>query len=163
MSAQAARQGRLVQAGFAVIALAVWTLITATGAIGPLFLPPPQAVAGALGALLSTGQFWPPLAATIGEVAEAYGIAVALGLFAGFLIARSSYWLRVFEPIVSGLFAIPITLFLPLFVLTFGIGTGSKIAYGATYAFFPVALNTIAGISGVDGRYVRAEIGRAHV
>jgi ABC-type nitrate/sulfonate/bicarbonate transport system permease component len=62
----------------------------------------------------------------------------------------------VLEPVVSGLFAIPITLFLPLFILLFGIGTGSKVAYGATYGFFPIALNTIAGLSSVDDRFLNA-------
>jgi ABC-type nitrate/sulfonate/bicarbonate transport system permease component len=62
----------------------------------------------------------------------------------------------VLEPIIAGLFTIPITLFFPMFILFFGIGTGSKIAYGATYAFFPVALNTIAAFANVDPHFLRA-------
>src|SRR5262249_19337034 len=51
---------------------------------------------------------------------------------------------------------IPITLLFPLFILLFGIGPASKVAYGAAYAFFPIALNTIAGFSSVDNRYLNA-------
>jgi ABC-type nitrate/sulfonate/bicarbonate transport system permease component len=47
-------------------------------------------------------------------------------------------------------------LFLPLFILLFGIGTASKVAYGAAYGFFPIALNTIAGLAGVEERYLSA-------
>src|SRR5262249_43931771 len=61
------------------------------------------------------------------------------------------------EPMISGLFAIPITLLFPLFILLFGIGPASKVAYGAAYAFFPIALNTIAGFSSVENRYLNAE------
>jgi ABC-type nitrate/sulfonate/bicarbonate transport system permease component len=43
-----------------------------------------------------------------------------------------------------------------VFILFFGIGPSSKVAYAATYGFFPVALNTIAGLSSVDERYLRA-------
>ena len=58
------------------------------------------------------------------------------------------------EPLIAGLFAIPLVVFLPLFILFFGIGVESKIAFGATYAFFPIVLNTIGGISQVDPRFV---------
>ena len=64
-------------------------------------------------------------------------IAVVLGVFAGWLITRSRYLTQVLEPVVSGLFAIPITLFFPVFILMFGIGPESKVAYGAAYGFFP--------------------------
>ena len=55
-----------------------------------------------------------------------------------------------FEPVLSAIFAIPIVLFFPLFVVIFGIGPPSKIAFGAVYGFFPIALNTIAASRGVD-------------
>ena len=48
---------------------------------------------------------------------------------------------------VSGM---PIILFLPLYILFFGLGPASKIALGATISFFPVVLNTIAGFGNVD-------------
>jgi ABC-type nitrate/sulfonate/bicarbonate transport system permease component len=71
-------------------------------------------------------------------------------------VTRSRFLTAVLEPVISALFSIPITLFLPLFILVFGIGTGSKVAYGAAYGFFPIALNTIAGLSRVDRRYLAA-------
>ena len=64
--------------------------------------------------------------------------------------------MRIFEPVLAGMFAVPLTLFFPLFVVFFGIGPDSKLAYGATSSFFPVALNTIAGFSSVDEIYLRA-------
>src|SRR5262249_27563832 len=51
---------------------------------------------------------------------------------------------------------IPIILFLPLYVLFFGLGPASKIALGATIGFFPIALNTIAGFGYVDKTLVIA-------
>ena len=71
-------------------------------------------------------------------------------------ITRSRFATKVLEPVVSSVFAIPITLFLPLFILLFGIGPASKVAYGAAYGFFPIALNTIAGLAGVEDRYLNA-------
>jgi ABC-type nitrate/sulfonate/bicarbonate transport system permease component len=54
------------------------------------------------------------------------------------------------------MFAVPLTLFFPLFVVFFGIGPESKVAYAATTCFFPIALNTIAGFANVDEHYLRA-------
>jgi ABC-type nitrate/sulfonate/bicarbonate transport system permease component len=62
----------------------------------------------------------------------------------------------VFEPLFASIYAIPIILFLPLFVLFFGLGPASKIAIGATIGFFPITLSTIAGFAGVDRLYVTA-------
>jgi ABC-type nitrate/sulfonate/bicarbonate transport system permease component len=51
---------------------------------------------------------------------------------------------------------VPLILFIPLYVLWFGLGPASKIALGATISFFPVVLNTIAGFGNVDRMLVTA-------
>jgi ABC-type nitrate/sulfonate/bicarbonate transport system permease component len=63
---------------------------------------------------------------------------------------------RVFDPLLAGIYSIPAILLFPLYVLFFGLGAGSKIAIGANIAFFPVVLNTIAGFANVDKTYVTA-------
>jgi ABC-type nitrate/sulfonate/bicarbonate transport system permease component len=153
---RAASQARVVQAAFFAIAVFAWYAIGATGAISPLFLPRIEAVAAAFAALVRTQEFWSAVGVTLSTIGRAYAIAALFGIAAGYLVTRSRFLTKVFEPIVSGLFAIPITLFLPLFILIFGIGTASKVAYGAAYGFFPIALNTIAGFSSVDERYLTA-------
>src|SRR5215471_289031 len=156
MTETSAFGSRLIQFAFLALALTTWFLIGATGAISPLFLPPIEDVFTSFVALVQTSQFWSAVRITLMTIAEAYLIAMLLGLLAGYLISRSRFVMQVLEPVVSGLFAIPITLLFPLFILLFGIGTGSKVAYGAAYAFFPIALNTIAGFANVDNRYLNA-------
>jgi ABC-type nitrate/sulfonate/bicarbonate transport system permease component len=147
---------RLIQIAFLVIAGGLWYVVTATGAVSQLFLPSPVAVYNALSRLVGTNQFWNAVQITLVTIAKAYGIAIVLGVLAGYLVTRSKFLTEVFEPIIAGLFTIPITLFFPMFILFFGIGPGSKVAYGATYGFFPIALNTIAGLARADERYLRA-------
>ncbi len=60
----------------------------------------------------------------------------------------------MFEPLFAAIYSIPIILFLPLYVLFFGLGPPSKIALGATISFFPIVLNTIAGFGYVDRIFV---------
>src|SRR5262249_61931728 len=78
------------------------------------------------------------------ELAAAFAIAASSGVFVGYLISRSQYRIRVLEPLFAGIYSVPIILFLPLYVLFFGLGPASKIALGATIGFFPIALHTIA-------------------
>jgi len=144
-----------IQAAVVVALLGAWYLSTHSSRLLSLFLPPPERVWSAFQALAASGQLWTAAKITLLTVAEAYAIAAIAGIAIGFAVARSERLLRLFEPILSGLFAIPITMFFPLFILFFGLGPQSKIAYGATYAFFPIALNTIAGFSSVDRLFLR--------
>jgi ABC-type nitrate/sulfonate/bicarbonate transport system permease component len=147
---------RYIQLVIFAIFMGAWFLIGHTGAISPLFVPPMGAVWLAFIGLVQTDQFWTAVRITLTTIVQAYGIAILLGILTGYLITRSRFLTQLLEPIVSGLFAIPITLFFPLFILLFGIGTPSKMAYGAAYGFFPIALNTIAGLSGVEKRFLSA-------
>lgn len=147
---------RSIQIAFVLVLAALWYAATQTRSVSPLFLPPMGRVWSAFRSLVVTGPFWSEVWVTLTTLVRAYALAVAAGLLAGYLITRSRFLTEVFEPVVANAFTIPITLFFPLFLLFFGIGPGSKIAYGAIYGFFPVALNTIAGFSGVDRRYLWA-------
>jgi ABC-type nitrate/sulfonate/bicarbonate transport system permease component len=146
----------LIQLGFVVIVAAAWYWSTATGSVSRLFLPAPAAVWLSLSRLVVTRQFWSAVEVTLMTVAQAYAIAVVAGILAGYVISRSRFRMDVLEPIIAGLFTIPITLFFPIFILFFGIGTASKVAYGATYAFFPIVLNTIASFANVEPHFLRA-------
>jgi ABC-type nitrate/sulfonate/bicarbonate transport system permease component len=147
---------RLVQLAFLAGLIFLWYLATTRWGVNRLLLPNPVAVFHDLVEILRTGEYVDDLQITLGELAAAFSIAVAGGLTTGYLISRSPYLMKVFEPLFAGIYAIPIILFLPLFVLFFGLGPASKIAIGATISFFPITLNTIAGFGGVDRLYVTA-------
>jgi ABC-type nitrate/sulfonate/bicarbonate transport system permease component len=141
---------RMVQAGFVVALLVLWYLATEIWGVSALLLPRPGAVMGELIDVLRSGEFVPDLRVTLGELAAAFALAALGGTVVGYLVSRSQYGTRALEPLLSAIYAIPIILFLPLYVLFFGLGPESKIALGATIGFFPVALSTVAGFAGVD-------------
>ena len=145
-----------IQAAVVVLLFAAWAYVTHGSRVLSLFLPAPDRVWTNLGTIAASGALWAAAKITLATIAEAYAIASVAGIAVGFLIARSERLLRLFEPMLSGLFAIPITMFFPLFILFFGIGPASKVAYGAVYAFFPIALNTIAAFSNVERLYLRS-------
>lgn len=151
-----ALNARIVQLAILAIAAGSWVFITRAGGVSRLLLPPPGEVAQSFIRLVQTSEFWDSVQITFATIAQAYVIAVVTGILVGYLVTRSKLAMQMLEPVLSGLFTIPLTLLLPMFILFFGIGPNSKIAYGATYAFFPVALNTIAAFGHVEERWLRA-------
>jgi ABC-type nitrate/sulfonate/bicarbonate transport system permease component len=147
---------RAVQIGFLLALLALWYLATAVWGVSHLLLPNPIRVWHQLMDVLASGDFWPDLQTTLTELAIAFAISCSAGITLGYLISRSPYMIRVFEPLVAGIYSVPIILFLPLYVLFFGLGPASKIALGTTISFFPIVLNTIAGFGYVDKIFVTA-------
>jgi ABC-type nitrate/sulfonate/bicarbonate transport system permease component len=147
---------RVVQVGFVVGVILFWYLGTAYWGVSRVLLPNPVNVWNEFREILSTGEFWPDLKVTLTEIAIAFAISCSSGVTIGYLISRSPYLIRVFEPLLAGFYAVPIILFLPLYVLFFGLGPGSKIAIGVNTSFFPIVLNTIAGFGYVDKIYITA-------
>jgi len=157
---QATARGRLlsllVQLAFLAILLLLWTLATTVWGVSRILLPNPLDVWHQFVAVVSSGAFVPDLEVTLGELAAAFAISTTLGVSLGYWISRSHYLIKVFEPLLAAIYAIPIILFLPLYVLMLGLGPNSKIALGATISFFPIVLSTIAGFGHVDRRFVTA-------
>jgi NitT/TauT family transport system permease protein len=80
------------------------------------------------------------------------GLALPLGLAMG--SSRIVYaWMN---PLVQLLRPIPPIAYIPLSILWFGLGNPPAIFLIALGAFFPVLMNTIAGVRQVDGIYLRA-------
>jgi ABC-type nitrate/sulfonate/bicarbonate transport system permease component len=147
---------RLVQIGFLAGVLALWYLATTRWGVNRLLLPNPVAVWQQLLDVLRSGEYLPDLRVTLTELAVAFVLATTSGTLVGFFVSRSRYTVRVFDPLFAGIYSIPIILFLPLYVLFFGLGPASKIALGTTISFFPIVISTIAGFSNVDRTLVTA-------
>jgi ABC-type nitrate/sulfonate/bicarbonate transport system permease component len=145
-----------VQIACVVTVFGAWQIGSSTGALDPLILPPLTGIAVALGGVLPSGELWSDVGLTLFELAIAFALAAGAGLLAGFVIGRSPFAVRVFDPLIAGLYAVPTILLFPLYLLFFGIGPPSKIALGTTMAFFPVVLSTIAGVAQVSRVRIRA-------
>ena len=145
-----------MQVAFVAGVILLWYLGTNYWGISPILLPNPVKVWAELRDVLATGEFWPDLRVTLTELVIAFAISCTGGVTLGYAISRSPYFIKVFEPLLAGIYSVPIILFLPLYVLFFGLGPGSKIAIGTTISFFPIVLNTIAGFGYVDRIFITA-------
>jgi ABC-type nitrate/sulfonate/bicarbonate transport system permease component len=79
-----------------------------------------------------------------------YAIAVVVGVGVGVALGLSPVLRRVAAPIVEFLRAIPAPALLPFALLVLGVGNSSKIFVIAFVCLWPILLNAIDGVSGVD-------------
>jgi ABC-type nitrate/sulfonate/bicarbonate transport system permease component len=147
---------RLVQLGFLIGLIVLWHLATTSWGVSGILLPKPLAVLNELVGELKAGRFISDLRVTLVELLIAFTTAAVAGTLSGYLLSRSQYLIRIFDPLFSGIYAIPAILFFPLYVLFFGLGPASKIAMGITISFFPIVLNTMAGFGNVDQTFILA-------
>ena len=129
-----------------IVALFVVWEIAARWFVDPLFLSPPSKVIASLGALFTTRGIPAALRLTLYELAAAFVIAVAIGLALGLAIGLQPFVRASVFPIVLLLYGMPQVTILPLFILSFGIGAASKIAFGVTHGVFPVVMTVVAGV-----------------
>jgi len=143
-----------------VLLLAAWQIASATRLVAPDLLPGPGQVVQALLALARSGDLWLHLRATLGRLALGFVLGAALATLCGSLTGASSLARRLVDPLIQGFRAVPSIAWVPLFIIWLGIAEGSKLALIAVGAFFPVYLNLMAGIAGVEAGFV--DLARVH-
>jgi NitT/TauT family transport system permease protein len=137
-----------------VAGLLIWEFVSRVVVANALFLAAPTQIGGAIVALAQTGELWRHLGISSAEFALGYAIASVLGIVAGLAMANSAIVKRAMTPWVSGLYATPTIALAPLFILWFGIGIWSKVLIVVLVVFFPVAINTEAGLRTTSERLI---------
>ena len=79
-----------------------------------------------------------------------YGIAAVAGVTGGVLIGMNRWASATLDPLVHFFRALPGPALLPFAIIAFGIGTAMKVWIIAFTALFPILLNAIDGVRGVD-------------
>lgn len=145
-------------AGAIILFLLLWELgpTYLAPASTRVFLPPLHTVLEALGTLIANGQLQNHLAASLSRSASGFGIAVVSAVALGLLVAWYGALDRFLNPLLEVFRNTAALALLPVFTLLLGIGETSKISIVAYAAFFPVLLNTIAGVRTVDPLLIRA-------
>ena len=139
---------------FAVLLiLAEWG--TRAGWISALTLPRPSDVVATLWQLYSTGLLWDHLLPSLGRFAVGSAMGVAAGVAVGVTIGLFSLARAGLVPLVAAIFPIPKIALLPLFVIWFGIGEGSKYALIALGTFTPMVVATFGAVDNVDRTLIR--------
>ena len=144
----------LTRLALLALVVAAWEALPRTGAVNPLLLPPLSDVLAMLVQLLQRPAVHQAIAVTSAEVVVAFIIAVPLGAAVGVLIAEHEYAGDIFKPMLFYVFSIPKSIFLPMFILVFGITFQQKVAYAAFTTAFVVLMSATAAVESVKSDHV---------
>lgn len=148
--AQRRTGGRWLGVALVLVLLGAVELGVRSGSINAALVPPPTEVALFIGKILATGAFIEPLAATLYLLFIAYFGASALAIALGLLMGRFRAIYNLFEPLVELLRPLPKPALLPPLILFLGLGDLMKSVVVGLAVFFPVLINTVQGVQGVD-------------
>ncbi len=144
-----------------LLLLAGWWL--GTRGTGYSLIPSPADVANALLDLAFgddgdafSGMLLTHTLASVGRVYGAFLLAAAVALPLGLLIGRLPLVRALLDPTLQVLRPVPVTAWLPLSMIVFGLGPRSAFFLVALGAFYPILVNTIFGVRSVDARLFEA-------
>ena len=137
--------GLLIPVMFGLALLLIWEIVTRGANVPPVLLPPPSAVWARLVAEV------PTLRADFVQTFKAVLAGFAIGCTAGLLVAiavdRSPFLKKGLLPIGNFMSALPIIGIAPIMVMWFGFDWQSKAAVVVCMTFFPMLVNTVAGLN----------------
>ena len=144
----------LVRLAILAVVLGAWEIMPRTGAVNPMLLPPLSEVLAMLKTQIARPVVQEAILITALEVIVAFIIAVPIGAAAGVAIAEFPYAGAIFKPMLFYVFSIPKSIFLPMFILIFGIGFQQKVAYAAFTTAFVILMSATAAVESVKSDYV---------
>ena len=134
---------------FGLTVLIVWEALVRGLHVQPVILPPPSRVAATIAA--SAPTLWGDFVQTVVKGALAgWVIGCAAGVAVAVAIDRSPFLTRGLLPVGNFAAALPIIGIAPILVMWFGFGWQSKAAVVVVMVFFPVLLNTVAGLKAAE-------------
>ena len=142
--------GRWLGVALVLLLLALVEAGVRLGAVNAALVPPPSEVAVHIADIVATGAFVAPLAATLYLLFIAYIGASALAVGLGLLMGRFPAIYNLFEPLIELLRPLPKPALLPPLILFLGLGDLMKSVVVGLAVLFPVLINTIQGVRGVD-------------
>jgi ABC-type nitrate/sulfonate/bicarbonate transport system permease component len=141
-------------------ALALWALLAHGNrwlqVVNPVLLPTPIEVGASAARLLRSGELARHFLTSLGRVAEGFGLAAVAALGLGLVVGVWAPLRVVIEPIVEFVRPIPPLAFLPMFLVWFGLGEASKVAFIGYTTFFPMFVAITASVMRVDVVLLRA-------
>jgi NitT/TauT family transport system permease protein len=141
---------RAIGGASVVVAIVLWEAVVRLLAVPPTVLPGPIEVVRRLWRMFTHESLMTHISTTLSEIAVGVLIGLVVGIVMAFAMSRSRVLEKVFTPVLVAVQVAPKIALAPLFVLWFGLGVPSKIWLVALVTYFPVLINVLTLIKGVD-------------
>ena len=133
-----------------VALLALLELAVGMGWVARWVIAPPSGIYEATIDMFSEGELTDSLLLTLALVGVTMSIAILVGVTAGFLLFRFRDFGIAYEPWLGALFASPLPLAYPIFLVLFGRSYTTIVAMALAYATIPIIINTREGLMGIS-------------
>jgi len=149
---------RLMNIVSPVVLIGIWELCARLGMIDVRFFPAPSKIFGVMWQMIQNGLLEKHLWASLQRLfwgflwggIPALVLGVAMGMFRTLRM--------IIEPVIAATYPIPKSAILPLILLIFGLGEPSKVVMVATGVFFPILINSMAGVLEINK--IHFDVGR---
>jgi NitT/TauT family transport system permease protein len=149
---------RLLMVASPIALLVLWEVLVRVHVIDARFFPPPSRILQQLIKLMQTGELWDNTWASLRRLFFGVLIGGIPALVLGIVMGLYRPVRALVEPLVAATYPVPKSAILPLLLLIFGLGEASKIAMVAIGMFYPVLINSMAGVLQINRIYL--DVGR---
>jgi ABC-type nitrate/sulfonate/bicarbonate transport system permease component len=150
----------MIRAAALVGTLAAWAIVAygnrVVEVINPVLLPTPSEVLVLGVEAARDGSLPRHLLTSLVRVTEGFGLAAVAALGLGVLVGLAAPLRLMLEPVIEFVRPIPPLAFLPMFLVWFGLGETSKVAFIGYTTFFPMFVGIAASLRRVDVMLLRA-------
>lgn len=144
------RQGVYVAAEILLPVLVVVGVLIFTNTSGGFYFPPLQEVLVAFQKNWLFARVPLDVVPSLARLLAGYLIAVVVGVLLGIVLGRVPWLRRQAAPIIEFLRAIPPPALLPFTIVAIGVDSSAKVALIAFVCVWPILLNTIDGVAGLE-------------
>ena len=131
---------------FAAAVVIAWELWAGGKGTSVILFPPPSVIGATLLKQAGNGELLKTVGATLRRLAAGVVLGGVPALFLGLLMGFSAKVRAAVDPLVAAAHSIPKIAVLPILMILLGIGEAPKIVVVAAAAFFPLLINTMAGV-----------------
>ena len=137
-----------------IFILLLWEFLSQTSLIDPRFFPPPTRIISSFITMGMNGELFTHIKISLLRIFSGFLLGVIPAIALGLLMGMYSPIRHFFSPLIMAIMPIPTLAMLPIILIIFGIGEFSKMVTIAASVFFPVVINTAAGVVNIDRIYV---------
>lgn len=143
-----------------VVALLVWELASRTGIVDAAFVSRPSAIVAAIPEVARDARVRTALAETGWAMVRAFFYGTVIGMVGGYAMGASRLLRDAFYGPALFLLSIPKSIFIPIFLVFFGINIQTAVYYGAFSSFAYVLVNVVGGFDLIESRHL--DVARAY-
>lgn len=138
----------LLQAWLPIALIVLWFVVSSQST--SVFWPPLTTILGAFGEWAASGTMWSSLAYSFGNYLFALILASIVGIAIGTAIGLMPRVGQVLSPFLDFFRTLPIVVFVPIVILTLGVGRGPKVFLIFLACVWPILLNAIEGVRSIQ-------------